>query len=259
MPEPQAQRKLAGSNVLIIGGSSGIGFAVAKACLGEGAHITLVSSKESRVAFAINRLRAQFQAATQIEGKVCDVGNADTLDRNLEILFASFKEPLDHIVFTAGDAIAMGPVSGFSTAAITQAGVVRFLAPLLLAKYAAQHLRAGHVSSLTLTGVTVAHKPQPGWVIPAAYGAGLEGIVRGLAVDLKPARVNAVVPGAVMTELWDPMPAEVRKQTWEAIARGHTTGHMGDPEDVAEAYIYLMKDRNCSGTLVHSDGGALVM
>ncbi|KAI1078229.1 hypothetical protein F5B20DRAFT_548509 [Whalleya microplaca] len=258
MSKPQAQGKLTGSNVLIIGGSSGIGFAVAKASLGEGANVTLASSQESRLTFAVNRLRAQYPT-TQVEGKICNIGNSDDLESNLAALFAGFKDPIDHIVFTAGDALAVGPVSEFSAAAITQAGVVRFLAPLLLAKYAARHLRPGHVSSLTLTGATVAQKPQPGWVVPAAYGAALEGIVRGLALDLKPARVNAVCPGAVMTELWNPMPAEMRKQTWEAIARGHTTGRMGEPEDVAEAYVYLMKDRNCSGTLVHTDGGVLVM
>jgi NAD(P)-dependent dehydrogenase (short-subunit alcohol dehydrogenase family) len=87
----------------------------------------------------------------------------------------------------------------------------------------------------------------------------MDSIARSLAVDLAPVRVNVVHPGATRTELWDEMPAEAPEATWAAIAKGCTTGAVRDPEDVTEAFLYLMKDVNCSGSVIHTSGGSLVM
>lgn len=80
--------------------------------------------------------------------------------------------------------------------------MVRFFSTLLLGKHAPKYLTGGRESSITLTTGGVSERPMPGWVMVNGYATGLHGVCRGLALDLKPIRVNLVSPGAVKTELW---------------------------------------------------------
>ena len=83
-------------------------------------------------------------------------------------------------------------------------------------------------------------------------------MMRNLALDLAPVRVNLVSPGAVLTPLWEGM-AKERAQSVMKDAKGRaTTGEVGRPEDVAECYLYLMRDRNVAGSVIDSNGGSLV-
>lgn len=91
------------------------------------------------------------------------------------------------------------------------------------------------------------------------YATGLQGLTRGLALDLKPIRVNVVSPGAILTELWDRMPAGMREQRLSSMKERTTTGGIGKVEDVVESYFYIMKDKNISGTMISSNGGAMLV
>lgn len=96
----------------------------------------------------------------------------------------------------------------------------------------------------------------------AGYASGLHAMTRNLAFDLKPIRVNLVSPGAVETELWDQVASgdeKAKKAMLDAAAKTSLTGRLGQPEDVAEAYLFLMKDPNVTGTLVDSNSGALLV
>jgi NAD(P)-dependent dehydrogenase (short-subunit alcohol dehydrogenase family) len=82
--------------------------------------------------------------------------------------------------------------------------------------------------------------------------------VRGLAVDLKPLRVNFVAVGAVHTEMLD---RAVRSQggLLKTLESETTVGRLGRPEDVAEAYIYVMKDHFITGSTIGTNGGFLLV
>jgi NAD(P)-dependent dehydrogenase (short-subunit alcohol dehydrogenase family) len=82
-------------------------------------------------------------------------------------------------------------------------------------------------------------------------------LTRALALDLAPLRVNVVHPGATETEIWGPTP-EQRRGTREFFASTALLGKVGTPEEVAEAFVYLLKDSNITGTSLHSSGGVLV-
>ena len=90
-------------------------------------------------------------------------------------------------------------------------------------------------------------------------GGSLQGLVRALAVDLKPIRVNLIEPGAIETELFrrtaqgDAL--EVYREKFRAMS---LTGEMGTPEDMSEAYIYAMKDAFLTGQCILSEGGLLL-
>ncbi|KAL1859868.1 hypothetical protein Plec18167_006340 [Paecilomyces lecythidis] len=243
---------ITGSKIVIIGGSSGIGFGVAKRSLEEGARVIIASSNPTRVSNAVNSLKESFPN-NDVTGYQCDLSN-DDIESRLEDLFTKIGE-VDHIIFTAGDGLAIKPIPEFDIDYIRKAGQVRFVAPLLVAKVGSRFLKKTHASSFILTGGAVSQRPMPNWSVVASYAAGLNGMVQNLALDLKPIRVNLVVPGAVETDLWGPNREELVKQ-----AAGRTAlGKVGVPEEVAEAYIYFMKDTNATASTINSNGGALIV
>lgn len=94
--------------------------------------------------------------------------------------------------------------------------------------------------------------------VVAGFASGLHGLTRNLALDLSPLdiRVNCVSPGAVETELWNPLPADARKAMMEGIAKSVLTARVGQPEEVAQAYLWFIKDTNVTGEIAYTDSGA---
>ena len=191
------------------------------------------------------------------------MGNEDTVEANIAALFDSTtsngSQKLEHVIFTAGDPLAVKSIHSVDFNYIKKAGMIRFFAPLLVAKHAAKHLSPGPASSITLTTGAVSEHPIPNWSVIGSYATGLHGMTRNLALDLKPTRVNLISPGAVDTELWDSMPAETRGEKMRKAAEGSATNQVGRPEDVAEAYLYCMKDQNLTGSIISTNGGSLIM
>ncbi|KAF4624237.1 hypothetical protein G7Y89_g13933 [Cudoniella acicularis] len=144
---------------------------------------------------------------------------------------------------------------------ILAAGQIRFFAPLIVAKIGLKYLSPGPTSSITLTTGAVADRPNKNWSVVAGYAAGLHGMTRNLALDLAPVRVNLVSPGAVETEMWDAFKlSEGQKEgMFKGIAEKVPTGHIGQPHEVAEAYLWLMKDTNVTGFVASSNSGALLV
>ncbi|KAK5015970.1 hypothetical protein BJ546DRAFT_520783 [Cryomyces antarcticus] len=254
--------KLSDSHVLVLGGTSGIGFCVAEACLEHGAHVIVSGSRQEKLCKALDRLKAAYpDASSRISGYTCDLSQPDQLEVNLSNLLSvvTTDRKLDHIAFTAGDALKITPVSEATPEVIRQTGNVRFLGALMLAKLAPKYLSPGPASSITLTGGSNTHKPMPGWTIIASYGAATEGMTRGLAVDLKPIRVNMVSPGAVHTELFADIAEDRLEDVLGMMRKATATGEVGRPEDVAEAYLYCMRDRLVTDSLIESNGGRLLV
>ncbi|MCJ1360249.1 MAG: hypothetical protein MMC33_010252 [Icmadophila ericetorum] len=84
----------------------------------------------------------------------------------------------------------------------------------------------------------------------AAWGLGIEGTMRGLAVDLAPIRVNMVRLGAVHTELFGDISEERLPAVLQRFKDASLLGKVGTPEEVAEAYIYAMKDSFVTGSAI---------
>ncbi|KAI4217534.1 MAG: hypothetical protein LQ351_000129 [Letrouitia transgressa] len=253
--------RLRSKRVLVIGGTSGIGFCVAEAALEHGASVCISGSKQSKLDNAISRLRTSYpDKESSVSGQVCDLSQPAQLESNVQNLLAhaAAEGRIDHIAFTAGDALKITPVAQSTVEGIQQVGHVRFLAPLMIAKHAPQYMSPGPASSLTLTSGTNTQRPSKDWAVVAAWGGAIDGMTKGLAVDLAPIRVNCVSPGAVKTELFDGIPAERREGMLKAFREASLIDRVGKPENLAEAYIYTMKDEFLTGTVFQSDGGRLL-
>ncbi|TKX20784.1 hypothetical protein C1H76_7172 [Elsinoe australis] len=254
--------KLKGKNILIVGGSAGIGYGVAEACLEHGASVTISSSSQSRVDNAVSKLLSSYPSAkSRLAGHAYSMADQSTLESNIVSLLdkATSSGKLDHIVWTAGDPLAIMPLSELTIEKVQQAGMVRFFGPLMMGKHATKHLNPGPESSITLTTGSVSERPIPGWAAPAGFATALHGLNRGLALDLKPIRCNLISPGAVDTDLWAGMSKEEKDRRFKYFSEKSTTGVVGKAEDVAEAYLYVMRDKNVSGSLISTNSGALLV
>lgn len=263
MPAPQFKfiNKLQGRRVLIFGGTSGIGYAVAEACVEHGCTVILSGSNSPKLGDTVLRLRTSYPhlESSQIIIHACDLSDKDALESNIQRLLSvvtrelETKSKINHVVFTAGDARSLKSLPEVTVEQFEKNQVVRNIAPIIIAKHLPQYMENTPDSSFTLTGGFIFSKPPPGFSLHAATG--IEGLARGLAVDMAPIRVNLVAPGVIKTEAMKNAP----QQALQALARATTIKRLGRPEDIAEAYLYLMKDGYVTGSIIESNGGRLLV
>lgn len=262
---PHYINKLQGRQVLIVGGSAGIGFAVAEAALEHGADVTISSSNQENIDRAVRRLQSHIQETglpqRKVSGKVCDLADTRTMEDNVKSLldFASRDGKLDHVVFTAGDHDKPPALSSVTFEEISKVTTVRTWGGLMLAKYLLEYMNQTDNSSFTVTSSTTDWRPvRMGWSVLKGANGGIEAMARGLAYDLKPVRVNCVSPGFVRTGLFDKFPKEALGAIFAAMETESIMGKLGSTEELAEAYMYLMKNTFATGSTIVVDGGRLV-
>ena len=109
--------KLSAARVLLIGGTAGVGFAAAEACLEAGATVIVSGSNDERLASAVEKLKEAYPEAAsssgRILGKTCDLSDASKIEANLKALleFASEGGKIDHIVFSVRAMLSLLSVS----------------------------------------------------------------------------------------------------------------------------------------------------
>ncbi len=122
----------------------------------------------------------------------------------------------------------------------------------MAAKYGSRNIRRG--GSITLTSGVAGVRPQKGFTVSASICGAVESLTRALAVELSPLRVNAVCFGLMRTELWDGIPEEHRNAMYENTGKSLPVGRVGEPEDGAEAFLYLMREKYSTGQIIVVDG-----
>ncbi|WP_034091713.1 SDR family oxidoreductase [Streptacidiphilus albus] len=228
--------------IVVIGGTSGIGFAVARAAATQGSNVVVASSSQERVDLAVKKLGGS------AEGIRLDVAD--------EAALAAFFDRIgefDHLVYTAGESLLLKPLADLTGEESRAFFERRFWSALLAAKYATPKLRPG--GSITFTSGAFATRPVPGASLAATVTAAVEGLTRALALELAPLRVNAVRLGAIRTELWDSTVSEP-EAFLQAQGSGLPVQRVGSPEEAATAYLYLLGNGYATGTVLTLDGGA---
>ena len=134
---------------------------------------------------------------------------------------------------------------------------VRFWGAVTAAKYAAKRIKS--TGSIILTNGIIGLRPQKGWVIAAGIAGALKAVTRALAIELAPIRVNLVCAGIVRTELWRNMIEPDRNKLFEKAGQALPVGRVGEPGDLAETYLYLMRERFSTGAMIIVDGGGTLI
>jgi NAD(P)-dependent dehydrogenase (short-subunit alcohol dehydrogenase family) len=238
--------RLNDKKVVVLGGSSGIGHAVAEYALQEGAWVVIASSHRARVDSVAKALGAK------AEGHTLDL----TDEHAIETFFSAVGN-FDHLVFTAGDSLRLGEIAQTDLSDARRAFDIRYWGALAAVKYGAPHIKKG--GSIVLTTGVAALRPHSGWAFGASVCGAMEALTRALAVELAPIRVNAVSPGLIATNLWQNMSETDRQAMYEHAGKHLPAGRVGEARDVAGAYLFLMESGFATGQTYVVDGGAVLV
>jgi NAD(P)-dependent dehydrogenase (short-subunit alcohol dehydrogenase family) len=201
--------------------------------------VVIASSNAANVDAAVERL----SGAT---GSAIDLRNEASVSRFFEKLGT-----FDHLAITAGDwsGTMFAATKDLDLATARDGFEVRFWGALAAVKHGSRTIAPN--GSITLTSGMLAHRPRKGAPLATAIGGAVEHLVRGLAIDLAPVRINAVCPGIILTDHVKQMPEEM---LWTYVAplpvpRG------GSSAEAATAYVYLMLNSYATGQILPVDGG----
>ncbi|MBZ9696318.1 MULTISPECIES: SDR family oxidoreductase [unclassified Mesorhizobium] len=236
---------ISNQRILIVGGGSGMGLALARRCLEAGAEVIIAGRGEDR----LRQAREALGNPAGLGMATVDIAREDQVGA----LFAGIGG-LDHIVSTAADiegAYRLLPELGLEAA--QRVVDSKLFGPLLLAKHGAPRLAVA--GSMTFVSGIAAYRPAARGSVVAAVNAALEGLVRALAIELAPLRVNAVSPGWVDTEIWAQVAGDRKADTLAVMAERLPVGRIGQPEDIADAIAFLIGNGFATGTTLHVEGG----
>jgi NAD(P)-dependent dehydrogenase (short-subunit alcohol dehydrogenase family) len=234
-----------GNQVLaIVGASSGIGLATARAAALQGAQVVMISQNREKLE----------EAARTVEGVARPVP-MDMLDRTaVERTFGELGV-LDHLILTAvpNEYAFFGPFADLREDQLERS-LDKVRGFVNVTRTAARRLREG--GSITLLSGAGALRPPSGTALAAAMNSAVVGLGKALAVELAPTRVNVVMPGVVDTPLHGDRREGLR--TW-AESGSLPARHFGQPADIAEAILFLLQNPYVSGHTLVIDGGFLLV
>ena len=234
--------KLQHQKVIIIGGTSGMGLATAKAAAAADAAVVITGRDQSKLDNALGEL------PRSASGEVVDA----TVEKEMRDFFRR-SEPFDHLVLAVSGREGAGPFESLGIATLKRAFDGKFWAQFMAAQMALTKLHKN--GSIVFITAASARTSIPGTAGLAAINGALEAMIPTLALELKPIRVNAVSPGVVKTPWWDTLPSEQREAVFAQTAQTLPVGRIGTPEDIAEVIIMLLQNGFVTGTVIECDGG----
>jgi len=238
---------LNGRTVVVIGGSSGIGMATAAAAQAEGARVVIGGRSHAKRKAALDRL-----------GGTAEAREIDQTDQASVIAFFDPFEAasIDHLVITASSA-THGP---FAELAVEEAQAMfnsKLWGPYRVAQAALPAL--ARPASITLFSGVLSRRPGLNCSALGAVNAAVEGLTRGLALELGPdIRVNCVAPGMVRSEAYDRMPSDKREQMYRSTGESLPVARVGETDEIAQAVLYLMSNGYTTGLVLDVDGGHMI-
>jgi NAD(P)-dependent dehydrogenase (short-subunit alcohol dehydrogenase family) len=234
---------LQGAKVIVIGGSSGMGFAIAKAATVQGAQVLIASRSVERLNFAAASI-----------GDGVTIHPVDLLEESSIAALFEAAGPIDHLLIP-GSAVKTGPLRDLPLDDALLSMRSKYFGPYLAAK----HAQIVPTGSITLFSGILSRRPGKDDALLAGINAAVEGMGRALARDLAPIRVNVISPGMTRgTSAYDEMPDAAREGMFTSIAERLPAGRVGTPDDVAQLALMLMTNGFITGTVIDIDGGGLL-
>lgn len=228
--------------VAVIGGTSGMGLAIAKLAVARGAHVIVGSRSAEKVQTAAHAMGA--------EGRAIDTTSEDSVQA-----FFTAAGPLDHLVIS-GSSTKTGTLAELPLADAEATFRSKFFGPYLCAK----HAQMNATGSITLFSGILSRRPGHNDSILGPVNAAVEALGRALARDLAPVRVNTISPGMTRgTSAYLGMPEAAREGMYASIAKNLPVGVVGTPENLAEAALALMTNPFITGVTLDVDGGGLLV
>ncbi len=236
---------LQGKKVVIIGGSSGIGLATTRTAAEQGALVVVAARSEKK----LQHVRETVQG--NIQTHQLDVTN----EHEIQHFFAAIGQ-FNHLV-TSVTTSSRGAILDTEVATVRHWFETKFWGQYTAAKHGAGYLNAN--GSITLFSGAASSKPALGMTAIAAQNGAVEAFARALAFEVAPSRVNVISPGFIDTPMWDRLSEEERGAVYTTMAQRLPVGRVGTAEDCAHAVLFLMTNEFVTGTVLHVNGGSLLV
>jgi NAD(P)-dependent dehydrogenase (short-subunit alcohol dehydrogenase family) len=227
---------------LVVGGTSGIGLAAARQLSARGSRVHIAARGKER----LDEIAATDPALT------CH--QADGGDRAQMAAVAQAIGQIDWLIITLGGREGPGPIADLDLAMLRRAFDAKFWGHVTTIQAVLPHL--AETGSITLLGAITAQAGMPGTAGIAAINGAVEALVRPLAAELAPIRVNAVSPGFVDTPWWSGFPDDARLAYFSRAAQALPARRIATADDIADAVLLAATNPNLTGTIIQSDGGA---
>ncbi|MFC0556736.1 SDR family oxidoreductase [Planotetraspora thailandica] len=234
--------KLSQHTALVVGGTSGIGLATARRLRDLGATVHIAGRGKER-------LDAVAVTNPELIGHQADGGDLVQITQVLEAIGR-----IDWLVVSLSGSEGPGPIAGLDLTMLRRAFDAKFWGHVTTVQAALPHLAPS--GSITLLSAITARTGMPGTAGIAAVNGAVEALVKPLAVELAPIRVNGVSPGIVDTPWWSGLPDEARQAYFDQAAQVLPTRRIATADDVAEVVVMVATNANMTGTVIEADGGA---
>jgi NAD(P)-dependent dehydrogenase (short-subunit alcohol dehydrogenase family) len=232
--------ELDGQTVVVIGGSSGIGFETARRAGVQGANLILTARDPDRLGQAGLDVGAETVAF--------DALDFDRLDR----FFDEISTPVDHVM-VSGSGPYYAPLADFDFEAGRRDVEAHLWLQVHVARKAATTVRPG--GSLIFIGGTGGRRPAVGFTLISALTAALPAMTRNLALEIAPIRVNCIAAGFVDTALSAKLLGDQLDQRREELRTTLPIGRVVGPGDIAALAVHLMVNTAVTGATYDIDGG----
>jgi NAD(P)-dependent dehydrogenase (short-subunit alcohol dehydrogenase family) len=239
---------LEGTRILLVGGTSGLGLAIAQAVAERGATPIVASRRRSSVDGALGAL------PDRAEGATVDLNDGDSIAD-----LVKQAGTIDHLVYTAGEPLRITMLPDLTPDVALRFWETRYFGALAVVRAVSMAGAIRTTGSIVLTGGNAAQRPGAGWALGASVCGAMDSLGRELALELAPVRVNVVAPGITRSPLWESMSAQDQKAMYDQLAASLPVGRVGETSDVALAYIYAMEQPMATGTSIVVDGGAVLV
>lgn len=231
--------QLKNRNMVIIGGSSGIGFATAKLAQAHGATVTITGRNPAKLERAAKELGDVQKAIVNVANEV-----------EIQQLMAQFDH-IDHLV-VLGASLTSGKVIDTALEELGRPIYERIWGAIYAVRYAVPKMSDG---SITLTSGLFSTRPIAGMAIVAAAVGGIEAMSRALALELAPIRVNAIAPGYIDTPLLQAAFEDQYESLVKAQAATLPVKRIGTAEEAARSILFMTTTSFITGEVLHLDGG----
>jgi 3-oxoacyl-[acyl-carrier protein] reductase len=240
------------SNVVVTGGSRGIGLGIARRLAAEGYGVIAIARRETeQLASAIRD--QQLQGSGRLAFRAFDLANCKDIKDFVKQLHAEFG-PIYGLVNNAGIGIS-GILTMMPDRLITDLVNLNTVSPILLTKYIAKVMMTGGGGRIVNIASIVGFTGYRGLAVYSATKASMIGFTHSLARELGPLgiTVNAVAPGFIDSEMTQALSGEKREQ----IVRRSALVRLAEAGDVANVVEFLLseKARNITGTVMTVDAG----
>jgi NAD(P)-dependent dehydrogenase (short-subunit alcohol dehydrogenase family) len=235
--EPQ----LAGQTVVVIGGTSGIGLETARLANAEGATLVLTARNSERLKQVAGELTATTTAAF----------DANDFERVAQF-FHELPTPIDHVLVT-GPGPYYAPLAEFDFEKARRDIEAHLLLPMQVAREAAKKARPG--GTLLFMSGTSGRRTAKGNVLISALTAAMPALVKDLALELAPVRVNLIAAGFVDTPLSASLLGDQLEARRERLRTTLPIRRVVGPADIAALAVHLMTNTAVTGATYDIDGG----